>query len=148
MDGVQQYVAESGDTVSKLAGRYMGGNTKANREAIIALNPSLKQNPNNIIVGRRYAIPSAKTATAAGAARPAPARPVVVVPAPVSTPGPQYFYTVKENDNLWKIAANQLGDGTAWATIKELNKDVLKGGEAVKPNMRLRLPAKPVASIQ
>ena len=48
---------------------------------------------------------------------------------------------------LWKIASEQLGDGTAWAAIKEVNKDILKGGDAVRPNMRLRLPAKPVATI-
>ena len=59
---------------------------------------------------------------------------------------PTHWYTVKENDSLWKIAQEQLGDGNAVAAIKELNKDVLKGGDAIRPNMRLRMPAKPVAS--
>ncbi|HET6246132.1 MAG TPA: LysM peptidoglycan-binding domain-containing protein [Tepidisphaeraceae bacterium] len=144
VNGAKAYVAIAGDTVSKLAGRFMGGNTKTNREAIMAINPSLKANPNNVIVGRTYMIPPASKPAVATATTPARSAPVI--PAVATTDGPHYFYTVKENDNLWKIAAEQLGDGTAWAAIKELNKDVLKGGENLRPNMRLRLPAKPLAS--
>jgi nucleoid-associated protein YgaU len=55
---------------------------------------------------------------------------------------------VKENDSLWSIAADQLGSGGSWTAIKELNADVLKGSDVVRPNMKLRLPAKPVASAQ
>lgn len=148
--GPRKYVAVAGDTLNKIAGRTMGANTKANREAIIALNPTLKQNPNNIVVGRSYTIPAKPGAAAAAPAAPATPAPNAVAQndpkAPASTP--QYFYVVKENDNLWKIAAEQLGNGAAWETIKDMNKDVLKGGESVRPNMRLRLPAKPVASAQ
>jgi nucleoid-associated protein YgaU len=61
---------------------------------------------------------------------------------------PQFWYTVKENDSLWSIAADQLGNGSAWTAIKELNADVLKGSESIHPNMKLRLPAKPLASAQ
>jgi nucleoid-associated protein YgaU len=72
----------------------------------------------------------------------------LVDPIPASSPAPGggYWYVVKENDNLWKIAAEQLGSGNAWLQIKELNKDALKGSETVQPNMRLRLPSKPLAS--
>ena len=30
--------------------------------------------------------------------------------------------------------------------LDDLNKDVLKGGDVIRPNMKLRLPAKPLAS--
>jgi len=68
--------------------------------------------------------------------------------APVNQPSqtPTHWYVVKENDSLWKIAQEQLGDGGAVAAIKELNKDVLKGGDNIRPNMKLKLPAKPLAS--
>ena len=127
-----------------MAGRFMGGNSKANRDAIVSANPSLKSNPNNLIVGKTYVIPSVKGAAGV------PASPVraVAEKAPAVSSQPQYWYTVKDNDNLWKIAASQLGDGNAWSAIKELNRDVLKGHEDVRPNMRLRLPAKPIASAQ
>jgi nucleoid-associated protein YgaU len=142
-------VVAPGDTLNKLAGRFLGKNTAANRAAIVALNPSLKQNPNNIVVGRTLMIPPAKAvAKATPAPAAAPAKPVAAAPpAAAPTPaGPQYWYTVKEDDNLWRIAKTQLGDGQAVAAIKELNKDVLKGRDIVHPNMRLRLPAKPIAS--
>jgi nucleoid-associated protein YgaU len=56
------------------------------------------------------------------------------------------MYTVKDNDSLWKIASEQLGSGNRWAEIRDLNADVLKGSEQVHANMRLKLPAKAVAS--
>jgi nucleoid-associated protein YgaU len=62
--------------------------------------------------------------------------------------GGEIVYTVKAGDNLWKIAREHLGSGTpaTIAQIKELNRDVLKGGDALKLNMKLKLPAKVVAS--
>ncbi|HET6246131.1 MAG TPA: hypothetical protein VFE47_00385 [Tepidisphaeraceae bacterium] len=56
----QTHVAVKGDTVSKLAAHFLGANTKANRDAIIALNPSLQQNPNLLIVGKTYRLPIRK----------------------------------------------------------------------------------------
>ncbi len=35
-------------------------------------------------------------------------------------------YTIKKGDSLWKIAAKQLGKGTRWTEIFELNKTVLE----------------------
>lgn len=146
----QHYTAVAGDTLSKLAGRFLGGNTKANREALIKANPTLQKNPNVIVVGRAYIIPAGTggTAVASNSDKPRPTAPAAPSttnekPAPST---PTYWYTVKENDSLWKIAQDQLGDGNAWAAIKELNKDLLKGKEDVRPNMRLKLPAKPLAS--
>ena len=55
---------------------------------------------------------------------------------------------MKENDSLWSIAADQLGNGSAWTAIKDLNADILKGSDSIHPNMKLRLPAKPLASAQ
>ena len=37
--GCRAYKAQEGDTLSKLAGRFMGGNTKANRDEIVNANP-------------------------------------------------------------------------------------------------------------
>jgi nucleoid-associated protein YgaU len=143
--GPKQYTAETGDSVSKMAAKLMGGNTKANREAIIAANATLKQNPNNVVVGKAYTIPAVKPATPAPAVADTTPRPTPPAATPPSNT-PQYWYTVKDNDSLWRIAAEQLGDGNAWAAIKDLNRDVLKGRDDVRPNMRLRLPAKPIAS--
>src|SRR5690606_3965723 len=72
---------------------------------------------------------------------------VAPAPAPSRTAQAEYWYTVKPNDSLWKIADEQLGDAGALNAIIELNKDILKGSTTVHPDMKLRLPTKPVASI-
>jgi len=140
------YVAQPGDTLNKIAARQMGANNKANREAFLNANPGLKNNPNLIVAGKSYVLPSAapqivpQSVIATETTKPADL---------VKVSGqPEYWYTVKPGDTLWRIASNQLGDPKAIASIKELNRDVLKGENKIVANMKLRLPAKPVASIE
>lgn len=154
MAPVREYKAQSGDSLSKMAQKLLGSNSKANRDAIIRMNPTLQQNPDKIIEGRTYSLPPATTTEVA--AQPAPAAPAA---ARTETPGARRadvsasasgenftWYTVKENENLWKIAAEQLGSGNAWTQIRDLNADVLKGEDQVRASTRIRLPNKPVAS--
>jgi nucleoid-associated protein YgaU len=160
----RQVVAEENDTVSKFATKYMGANSKANREAIIKANPSVGPDGSKVFAGKTYMIP----APAAGTVQPAAGgnqtvaqaqqpqqqqQPVRLspqattpTPAPTATTPNTAMYTVKDNDTLWKIASEQLGSGARYPEIVELNKDVLKGKEAVRANMRLKLPAKAVAA--
>jgi nucleoid-associated protein YgaU len=193
MAAVRQYKAEAGDNLHKIAQKTMGVSTKATRDAILNANPSLKANPDKIIVGRTYLIPPASgSASTSGATvspitpTPAPS-PVVQQPSPVTPSRPGVtevstaeelndamlgkvfasngaapaapatpaetaaadgyrWYTVKENDTLWGIAAEHLGAGSRLATIQELNKELLKDKVTVHPGQKLRLPAKQVAS--
>jgi nucleoid-associated protein YgaU len=164
--GARHYKAASGDTVSRLASRFLGGDTKANRDAILAVNPTLQKNPDIIVLGRTYVIPAAPTASAAPA--PLPTTPVVpppVVPPPIevaqapvtlaptppaapnpATAAPESFYIVKPNDTLTKIAVEQLGSRAGVPALMDLNKELLKGTDRIRPNMKLRLPAKPMAA--
>lgn len=138
--GGKPYKAQSGDTLSKMAGRFLGENTKANRDAIIQANPSLAKNPDIVVVGKTYIIPTTADAAAAVTSN-SPGL-------PIPSPTPEYWYTVKPNDSLRKIAANQLGDEEAWAAIQDLNKNTLKGDDktVVIPGMKLRLPGRPIAA--
>jgi nucleoid-associated protein YgaU len=144
------YQAGPGDSLGKIAAKFYGSSAKPLRDAIVAANPSLKQNPDRILVGQVYAIPAVETT----ALTPAPAAPTAPAPQPLpasrggtgAVNPPEYFYTVKENDNLWRIARDQVGDPSAVSALKELNKELLKGGETVRVNMKLRLPGKPAAS--
>ena len=161
MAPLREYKAQAGDSLSKLAGRFMGANTKANRDAIVRVNPTLQQNPDKIVEGRTYVLPPmpvAETASAtANPTTPTPA-PAPVRNAPKETPAAKpvepvatvaenfSWYTVKENENLWKIAAEQLGSGNAWTQIRDLNQDILKGEDQVRVNTKIRLPNRPVAS--
>lgn len=57
-NGTREYLAEAGDNLHKIALKTMGASTKANRDAIVRLNPSLQQSPDKIIVGQRYLVPN------------------------------------------------------------------------------------------
>ena len=148
--GVRQIKAEEGDTVTKLAAKYMGGNSKANREAIIKANPNLGPDGRKLFAGQMYLIPAAGPVAsgpvAISAEQPAPRPAPAPMPAVAPVPAGVTMYTVKDNDSLWKIASEQLGSGNRWAEIRDMNPDVLKGSEQVHANMRLKLPAKTVAS--
>jgi nucleoid-associated protein YgaU len=162
MAPVREYKAQSGDSLSKMAARFLGSSNKANRDAIVRMNPSLQQNPDKIVEGRTYVLPPAPTADSATASAPptvpTPATPVAnrQTPAPaeapkraepVPAPGENFtWYTVKENENLWKIAAEQLGSGNAWTQIRDLTHDILTGEHQLRVNTRIRLPHRPVAS--
>jgi nucleoid-associated protein YgaU len=149
--GPKQYRAEDGDTVSRMALKFLGGNTRANREAIINANPSLQDDPDKVIVGKMYKIPVRGQANNTDNAvamnqNDDSANP----PSPETTSSAGYFYTVQEGDSLWAIANDQLGDPGAVDKIKQMNESVLKGDnhDVVIPGMKLRLPAKPVATAQ
>jgi hypothetical protein len=53
-----RYTAKAGDTVTSLAVALLGSDSKANRDAIINTNPSLKTNPDRVVVGQTYWIPA------------------------------------------------------------------------------------------
>jgi LysM repeat protein len=143
----RSYKAQPGDTLSRIALKLLGSGNKANRAAIVALNVSLKSDPNKIIVGHTYAIPAAATpVTVASAASAASAARDVSGPKPQPTAAPTHIYTVKPGDSLWSIAVNQLGDPSTMAAIKDLNPKLSTRG--LRPKMKIILPEKPVASAE
>jgi LysM repeat protein len=150
--GMKQYKAEVGDSLSKLALKQMGANSKANRDAIVKANPSLAADPNKIIIGVTYNIPAAVAATPALAG--GNVAPPVVVPAAPRTPEhttpsvAENVYVVQPGDNLSRIAKDHMGDITTIAAIKELNKDLVKNWDVLPVGTKLRLPGKPLASAQ
>jgi nucleoid-associated protein YgaU len=140
--GPSKYKAQPGDSVSRMAAKFLGSSSVENRQAIVDANPSLQDDPDRVIVGQSYVIPGARQ-TAMAPTAPA------VIPAPATigrTNGREYFYTVQDGDSLWQIANDELGDPSAVAAIKELNASLLKGKDTVIPGMKLRLPSKPAAS--
>ena len=149
----KQYKAEEGDSVSSMARKFLGANTKANRDAIINANVSLQQNPDRIIVGTDVSDPErsggdtrhARTVAGPGTGRRGEAgcRPAQTESANTAADN---IYVVKAGDNLSKIAVMQCGNGAAVTAIRDLNKDILKDSDTIQVGMKLRLPSKPLAS--
>lgn len=139
---VKEYIAQPGDSLSRIASRQMGAATPANQAAIIALNPSLQKDPSRILAGAKYLIPADAWAAAMGnpyeeSAR-AEAKKTDTKPAEVKTT----IYEVKPGDSLWKIAEREVGSANAIAQIKQLNAELLGDSDLVKVGTKLKLPAK------
>lgn len=135
----QDYVAVSGDNVAKMAKRFLGGDTKGNRDLIIAANDVLKKDPTKIVVGKTYRIPIKVAPAPVTVAAAAATHPVAPTPTATVTPAtPTKTYVVKSGDNLWKIAK---GNAQLVSEIRKLNRDAFKG-ENLKVGATLRLPAK------
>lgn len=49
-------------------------------------------------------------------------------------------YTVKEGDNLTKIARHVYGDGNKWKAIFDANRDKIKNPDLIHPGEVLTLP--------
>jgi nucleoid-associated protein YgaU len=151
--GMIEYTVVEGDSLSKMASKLMGGNTKANRDAIMKANPSLAGDPNKVIIGQTYNIP-VPTAAAGATAQGHPAQPAAQQQpapertAPIKAASAEYWYQVQPGDNLWKIAKEKLGDAATVPAIKELNRDQVKNWDIIPAGTKLRLPSKPIASAQ
>jgi nucleoid-associated protein YgaU len=98
---MKQYTAEPGDTVSKIALKFLGSKSKANLDAIVEANPSLKANPNKIVVGEKYNVPETGS-SASSAAPPAATAETAALPATPVSHGPETTYMTKPGDTLWK----------------------------------------------
>ncbi|MGA2497768.1 MAG: LysM domain-containing protein [Tepidisphaeraceae bacterium] len=154
--GTALYEAKPGDTVSRLAAKFLGSNTNANRDKLISLNQTLKANPNKIVVGEVYIVPDPNARGVVRSNDRSPLVPLVGVERTDvrgNTPAPReelatISYTTRPGDTLWKIARDQCGSQSKQTVdqIKALNNDVLKGKEMLHPNLKLKIPARAVAT--
>jgi nucleoid-associated protein YgaU len=140
----QQAVYEvlPGDSLAKIAQKFYGveqGNRLVNIEKIYNANKDNLESIDSIQVGQKLIIPKLENQTDAllktglfeKAEQPKPAS------------KEQFkFYTIKESDSLWQIAARQLGDGNRYKEILQLNKAVLTDADTLAIGTKIKLPAK------
>ena len=124
------YVVVEGDNLAVIAKKFYGdekGNKTINVTRIFQANRKLLESPDEICVGQKLIIP----------------------PLPASAPdksktdgrkGKQHI--VREGDSLWKIAVEQLGDGSRYTEIAKLNADILDDEDTLSIGMRLKMPAR------
>jgi len=122
------YVVVEGDNLAVIAKKFYGaeeGNRTINVTRIFQANRKLLGSPDEICVGQKLIIP----------------------PLPASAPDKSKTeqikrYVVREDDNLWRIAAEQLGDGSRYTEIAKLNADILDDEDTLSIGMRLKMPAR------
>jgi nucleoid-associated protein YgaU len=147
------YAVVDGDNLASIAKKLYGedeGNKNANIMRIFEANRSILESPDDIYVGQKLIIPPLsgseqdkdkgilssdifKKVVSIG-------REHLLKKSPPTKKS--RVYTVRENDSLWKIASEQLGDGSRYKEILKLNKDILEDEDTVPVGATLKIPAK------
>lgn len=147
------YIIRAGDNLAAIAQKCYGpveGNKRINISRIFQANRDQIRSADEVYVGQKLLIPSLSTLMP-DRDDTADAIPDTVFEK-VKSVGRRHlstretrtnqskWYTVREGDSLWKIAANQLGNGTRYMEISKLNIDILDDEDDLAVGMRLRMP--------
>ena len=109
-DRVLKYTAKPGDSVSALAAGLLGADSKTNRDAIIGENKSLQNDPDRVISGKTYKIPTSTGLSAASVARPT-TQPDADQLVQIGS-NRELRYTARTGDSVSKLAEILLGSDT------------------------------------
>ncbi|MDD5135526.1 MAG: LysM peptidoglycan-binding domain-containing protein [Phycisphaerae bacterium] len=143
-DTVQSAVYEvlPGDSLAKIAQKFYGteqGNRLINIEKIFNANKDKLESIDSVQVGQKLIIPTLENQTDALLKTGLFEK----VTQSKSASKEQFkFYTIRESDSLWQIAARQLGDGNRYKEILQLNKAVLTDADTLVVGTKIKLPAK------
>jgi len=149
----ETYVVVEGDILATIAQKFYGpveGNRKVNVDKIFAANKSVLESPDSIYPGQKLVIPPLAV-SAGNTVSKALNSPLLEEVTTIGrrhldnvseSKGKGSLYTVVDDDNLWKIAAEKLGDGNRYMEIYELNKNILPNEHTVLVGIRLRLPTR------
>ena len=151
------YVVSEDDSLGlvSIAMKFYGpeqGNKKINVNRIFEANKNLLKSPDEIFVGQKLVIPplvasqADKKETESTIADSTFEQVKSIGTKHLSTrPDKEEKsvpYVVREDDNLWRIAAEQLGDGSRYREISKLNAGILKDENVLTVGMLLRMPAR------
>jgi nucleoid-associated protein YgaU len=147
------HVVGEGDILASIAQKFYGpeeGNRRINITRIFQANRRVLKSPDSIYPGQQLIIPAPVGES--------PAQPAEVLNGPMferrrsigerllgrggPAAGASRQYLVKEGENLWKIAARELGDGNRYKEIFRLNADKLENEHEVAAGTSLKLPAR------
>jgi nucleoid-associated protein YgaU len=149
------YVVVEGDNLAVIAKKFYGdeeGNKRINVTRIFQANRKLLGSPDEVYVGQTLIIPP--LTTSASDTNKAEKGLSAKIFEKVKSIGKRHLtsdgrkakqvkgHTVKEGDSLWKIAVEQLGDGSRYTEIAKLNADILDDEDTLFVGIRLKLPAR------
>ncbi len=152
----KEYVVSSGDSLAGIAKKLYGsveGNRRINIDRIFEANRRLLKTPDEISVGQKLIIPppSNLTQNKEQMNRIFPSTLFDEVKSigkstlskSLDSRGTKQnkSYVVRQGDSLWKIAAEQLGNGSRYTELKELNADILDNEDSLIAGMPLKMPA-------
>jgi len=148
------YTVGEGESLSTVAKNVYGaeeGNRYVNINRIYEANKDILKSVNEVVAGQKLVIPSLPQRVL-DLNKPSDVLPqelferleplkrrVVQTP---TTSAAGRWYTVQDGDNLWKIAASQLGAGARYEEIAKLNADLLKDKAVLDVGMKILLPTK------
>lgn len=151
----QGYVVQDGDNLSTIAVQFYGaekGNKLAVITALFKANSKVLKSPDAIYVGQKLIIPPLSVLTGeketSGGLASAFFEKVTSIggdrlpPKKPERASGGRTYTVRDGDSLWKIAADQLGDGNRYPEIAKLNDDVLSDEDSLTVGMTLKMPGR------
>jgi len=149
------YVVQTNDNLADVAKKFYGteqGNKAASVDRIFAANRNILKSPHEIFVGQKLVIPAPPASTSSQS------KPTGVLsgsmfekvesigvrrlPSSGGTAEPGRWYVVKDGDSLWKIAADQLGNGSRYKEISKLNPSIASAEDDLEVGTRLRLPSR------
>jgi len=146
------YVVREGDNLAIIAQKFYGqdkGNKKITVDRIFEANRKELKSPDDIYVGQKLVIPLLRDKADSVFSGSLFEKVKSIGRKLTSSETPKKprakrskQYVVKEGDSLWQIAAEQLGDGTRYKEIGELNADILGNEDYLVVGIQLRVPAR------
>ncbi len=149
------YVVGEGDSLAVIAKKLYGseqGSKRINITRIFDANRRFLKSPDEIHIGQKLIIPPLS------APAPNKSRVSSILASPmlekVKSIGERHLtaenhkaiqskrYLVREGDSLWRIAAEQLGDGSRYGEIAKLNADILEDEDSLTIGMPLKMPVR------
>ena len=148
------YVVSEDDSLGlvSVARKFYGpeqGNKKINLDRIFEANKNLLKSPDEIFVGQKLTIPpltdlEVETKETESTFADSILEKVKSIGKNLSNRSEKAEksvpYIVQENDNLWRIAVKQFGDGSRYKEISKLNSNILKDENDLTVGMLLRMP--------
>lgn len=149
------YVVTDGDNMALIAKKFYGeeeGNKRTNIAKIFEANRKLLTRADEIEVGQTLIIPALSALTvekekSSGGLASSIFEKVKSIGERLPSKKPERTsrgksYTVRDGDSLWKIAVDQLGDGSRYTEVAKLNADVLSDEDSLTVGMSLKIPPK------
>jgi nucleoid-associated protein YgaU len=140
----RKYTVQTDDNLAVIAKKFYGpelGNKRAVVRGIFEANIDILDSPNDIRIGQKLTIPAIGSA-----AKPQPQKKSIFhsgmfekVKKLVTRSKPKR-HVVRQDETLWQIAAEYLGDGERYHEIFELNEDIINDTYELGIGISLRLP--------